>query len=244
MKSIRPMSKPELDQSLLKEVMVFGASGTLGDGILKALLKDIYVEKIHVITRRETPRIQEGVKQGKVIVTIHKNYLDYTPIEDKLLNTKTVYWALGTSSANVSDEEYTKIHVDFPVNFVKLWLSLQKEKQLSFHLITGAGTSTDSWFHWAREKAQAELQLKALTDKTELKFIAYRPGAVKPTAERSNFFHHLFYPLLGAIKATHIGQCMIEVSMRPKEVENGSIINHSSMKDFAEKYREHYQLPD
>ena len=170
--------------------------------------------------------------------------MDYTPIKDKLRNTKAVYWAIGTSAKNVSDEDYTKIHVDFPVAFVTLWLSVNKENHNSFHLITGAGTGADSWFHWAREKAKAENELSALAKGTGLRFIAYRPSFVMPSAERITFFKSLFYRPLEfmtlAVKSAHIGQCMIEVTMREKEIGNGSILNHSSIRNFAEKYRERY----
>ena len=245
---LRPFPKPLLNQDPLKEVMIFGASGTVGDGILKALLMDKNVQKIQVITRRLTPRINEGVKMGKVMVTKHMNYLDYTPLKDKLLNVNAVYWAIGTSARNVSDEEYTKIHVDFPVAFVKFWLSLNKAKRTSFHLITGAGTGANSWFHWAREKAKAENQLSSLAKDTGLRFISYRPSFVVPSAERVTFFKRLFYSPLEftnlAVKSSHIGQCMIEVTMRGKEIGNGSIINPASIHSFAEIYRGRYRVPD
>ena len=246
-KDIQPFSKPELNQGPLKEVMIFGASGTVGDGMLKALLMDKNVHKIQVITRRLTPRIEEGVATGKVIVTKHMNYLDYTPLKDKLINVKTVYWAIGTSTSNVNDEQYTEIHVDFPVAFVKLWLSLDKENQKSFHLITGAGTGADSSFHWAREKAKAEAQLTALAQGTGLRFIAYRPSFVMPSAERITFFKRLFYKPLEimalAVKSPQIGQCMIEVTVRKKEIGNGSILNHSSIRSFSEVYRQRNENP-
>jgi len=238
---IRPIAKPELNQGPLKDVMIFGATGTVGDGMLKALLMDQNVHKIQVITRRLTPRIDEGVKSVKIVVTKHMNYLDYAPIKDKLLNIKAVYWAIGTSARNVSDEKYTEIHVDFPVAFVKFWLSLNKEGPKSFHLITGAGTAADSSFHWAREKAKVENELTALAQGTGLRFIAYRPSFVMPSAERITFFKNLFYTSLEsmtlAVKSTHIGQCMLEVTMRQKEIGNGSILNHSTIRNFAEVYR-------
>ena len=246
--TIQPDPQPQLNPEPLKEVMIFGASGTVGDGIFKALLMDKNVQKIQVITRRLTPRIEEGVKMGKVTVTKHMNYLDYTPIKDKLQNIKAVYWAIGTSARNVSDEKYTEIHVDFPVAFVKFWLSVNKNKGKSFHLITGAGTGTDSWFHWAREKAKAENELTALAKDTGLRFIAYRPSFVKPSEERITFFQRLFYTPLEAlniaVKSTHIGQSMIEVTMRDKEIANGSIINHSSIHKFAEIYRDRYGVEE
>jgi nucleoside-diphosphate-sugar epimerase len=245
---LQPISKPKLNQDSLKEVIVFGASGTVGDGILKALLMDKNVQKIQVITRRLTPRIEEGVEMGKVVVTKHMDYLDYAPIKDKLLNVKAVYWALGTSARNVSDEKYTEIHVDFPVAFVNFWLSMNKAKKKSFHLITGAGTGADSWFHWAREKAKAENQLSTLAKGSGLRFIAYRPSFVMPSTERVTFFKSLLYAPLDftnlAVKSTHIGQCMMEATMRENEIGNGSILNHSSIHSFAEEYRERYGIPD
>ncbi len=247
-KDIKPLSEPRLNQEPLNEVMIFGASGTVGDGILKALLLDKNVQKIQVITRRLTPRIEGGVKMGEVIVTKHMNYLNYAPIKDKLLNVNAVYWAIGTSARNVSDEKYTEIHVDFPVAFVKFWLSLNKAKQKSFHLITGAGTGADASFHWAREKAKAEIQLTALAKGTGLRFIAYRPSFVMPSAELITFSKSLFYTPLEymtlAVKSTHIGQCMLEVTRRGKEVENGSILNHSSIRNFAEVYRARNEIAD
>ena len=245
--TIQPLADPQLNKQALKEVMIFGASGTVGDGILKALIMDKNVQKIQVITRRLTPRIEEGVKMGKVVVTRHMNYLDYAPIKDKLSNVKAVYWAIGTSARNVDDEKYTEIHVDFPVAFVKLWLSLIKGDQNSFHLITGAGTGADSWFHWAREKAKAEIELTAMTKGSGLKFIVYRPSFVAPSAERITFFKKLFYGpmefMTFAVRSTHIGQCMIEVTIRENEMENGTILNHSSIRKFAEVYRKQNEKP-
>ena len=52
-------------------IAIVGASGTAGDGILKAALADPDVDKIHVVTRRATPRIEEGVATGKVVMTLH-----------------------------------------------------------------------------------------------------------------------------------------------------------------------------
>jgi ABC-type sugar transport system substrate-binding protein len=63
-------------------IAIFGASGTAGDGILKAALADPDTRKIHVITRRATPRIEEGIAAGKVQMTLHMDYLDYAAIRE------------------------------------------------------------------------------------------------------------------------------------------------------------------
>jgi hypothetical protein len=125
-RQVIPLSDAE--PGSIDKVAIFGASGTAGDGILKAALADPYVNTIHVITRRSTPRIESGVASGKVIMTKHMDYLDYSTVQDRLRDVQAVFWALGTSSRNVDDETYSVIHVDFPVQFVKEWLQATSPK--------------------------------------------------------------------------------------------------------------------
>ena len=79
-------------------VAIFGASGTAGDGILKAALANPDIDEIHVVTRRTTPRIDAGVASGKVKMTLH---LDYLAIHEQIVGVDAAYWAIGTSSAGV-----------------------------------------------------------------------------------------------------------------------------------------------
>lgn len=65
--TIQPNPEPVLNPESLKEVMIFGASGTLGDGMLKALLMDKNIHKIQVITRRLTCRISINPVQPHLI---------------------------------------------------------------------------------------------------------------------------------------------------------------------------------
>jgi hypothetical protein len=65
-------------------IVLFGATGTAGDGILKAALADPEIKKIHVITRRMSPRIEEGVLSGKVQATLHMDYLDYSSLHEQI----------------------------------------------------------------------------------------------------------------------------------------------------------------
>ena len=54
------------DKNANQVVMVFGATGSAGDGLLKAAIEDPDIEKIYVVTRRSSPRIEAGVASGKV----------------------------------------------------------------------------------------------------------------------------------------------------------------------------------
>ena len=223
------------------EIAIFGASGTAGDGILKAALADPDVSNIHVITRRATLRIEAGVASGKVIMTKHLDYLDYSAVQDQFRDVQAVYWALGTSSRNVDDETYSVIHVDFPVQFVKEWLQVSNRPNISFHFISSSDISEDSSMHWAREKVRAEKELFALAEGTKLSVIAYRPDYIGPTEEEAHLGQKLLYwffaPVRAAVRAQQIGEAMLEVTTRGDEFKNGDKLGMASILRYSDAYR-------
>jgi hypothetical protein len=99
-------------------------------------------------------------------------------------------WGLGTSSLNVDDATYTRIHVDFPVAFVKAWLSARRAGPMSFHYVTGMGTDANGDQHWAREKGRAEHELASLAAGSDLRTFSYRSAFVRPATEQANLLHH------------------------------------------------------
>ncbi len=223
------------------EIAIFGASGTAGDGILKAALADPNVITIHVITRRATARIEAGVASGKVIMTKHMDYLDYSDLQDQLRDVQAVYWALGTSSRNVDDETYSIIHVDFPVQFVKEWLQISSRLNISLHFISSSDIAENSSMHWAREKVRAENELFGLAEGTKLDVIAYRPDYIGPTEEEAHLGQELlfwfFAPVRAAVRAQQIGEAMLEVTARGNEFKNGNTLGTASILRYSDTYR-------
>ena len=219
-------------------IAIFGASGTAGDGILKAALADPDVRQIHVITRRTTPRMEAGVAAGKVIVTTHTDYLDYAAIHEQIRNVDAVFWAIGISAWKVDEETYGRIHVDFPVRFVTEWLQASAKPDISFHYISSSDISEDASANWAREKVRAENSLFALAAGTRLRVIAYRPDYIGPTAEEEQLgqtlLWGLFAPVGAAVRASQIGQAMLEVSARGDAFTTGEKLTTRSIKRYAE----------
>ena len=236
-RSIEAFESPEVPP---EAIALFGASGTAGDGILKAALADPDIRKIHVITRRATARIEEGIASGKVQMTRHMDYLDYENIQDRLSGVDTVYWAIGTSSVGVDEETYGRIHVDFPMQFVREWTAINHNPDLSFHFISSSDISEDSKAMWAREKIRAEKSLFSFADGSSLRVIAYRPDYIGPTIEKAHFGQNLMYwffrPVGAAVKATEIGRAMLAVSARGSRIENGTKISTSSIIRFSDAY--------
>lgn len=226
------------------EIAIFGGSGTAGDGILKAALADPDVNTIHVITRRVTPRMEAGAAAGKVILTKHMDYLDYSALQDQLRDVQSVYWALGTSSRNVNEETYSVIHVDFPVQFLNEWLQAGKGSSAGFHYISSSDISEESSMHWAREKVRAEQALFALAEGSPLKVIAYRPDYIGPTAQESHLGQELLYgffaPVGAAVRAQAIGEAMLEVTARGDQFRNGDKLGTASIRRYSDAYRSRF----
>ena len=221
-------------------IAIFGASGTAGDGILKAALANPDIKKIHVITRRATPRIEEGMAAGKVKMTLHMDYLDYSAIHEQIAQLDAVYWAIGTSTVGVDEKTYGMIHVDFPAQFVSEWTDVSDKADISFHYISSSDISEDSSMMWAREKVRAEKTLFAFAEGSNLRVIAYRPDYIGPTAEQAhigqNILYWFFAPVKSAVRATQIGEAMFEVSARGSQFENGDHLGTWKIIRYSDAY--------
>ena len=238
---ITPEVAPVRDKNANAVVMVFGATGSVGDGLLKAAVEDSNVQKVYVVTRSSSPRMEAGVASGKVEIRLHQDFTDYSALADILGEVNTVMWGLGTSSLNVDDATYTRIHVDFPVAFVKAWLSARRSGPMSFHYVTGMGTDANGEKHWAREKGRAEHELAILATGSDLRTFSYRSAFVRPTTEQANVLHYIGEALLRpgslVITSDELGTAMLEISTRTSELANGTLIDNADSIAYANAYQ-------
>ncbi|MFU8763635.1 MAG: hypothetical protein ACNA7T_03875 [Haliea sp.] len=238
--TLTPATDTAYNPEANRVVMVFGATGSVGDGLLKAAMEAPEVEKVHVVTRRSSPRIDAGVAAGRVQIHVQQDFTDYSGLATVLGEVSTVLWGLGTSSLLVDDDTYTRIHVDFPIAFVRAWLAAGPPGPLSFHYVTGMGTDPEGSAHWAREKGRAERELAALAENTALRTFSYRSAFIRPTSEQANVLHYLLELLLRpgrlVITATELGQAMLVISARTGELANGTLIDNADSLAFAQQY--------
>ena len=243
--TITPKPEAARDKNANKVVMVFGATGSVGDGLLKAAVEDPEVEKIYVVTRRLSPRIEQEAASGKVEVRMHQNFTDYSNLMDILGEVNTVLWALGATSVGMDDSTYTQIHVDFPVAFVKQWLAARTAGPMSFHSVTGMGTDPQGSQHWAREKGRAEQEVAQLATNTGLRSFGYRSAFVRPTSETANPAHYVLEFLLQpgnlVISSKALGESMLEISARRAELQNGTLIDNADSIAYAKAFQERRQ---
>jgi len=238
--SLEPSANPVRDDTANRVVAVFGGTGSVGDGFLKAALADPDVEEVYAFTRRLSPRMEAEADNKKLTVILHEDFTDYSGVTDVLARINTVLWGLGTTSIGMDDETYTWIHVDFPLAFTRAWLDAKPKGPMSLHNITGMGTDPNGREHWAREKGRAELTLAKMGEENALRSYGYRSAFVRPTSETANAFHHLGEVLLKpgslVITATELGQAMLEIGARTNEVPNGTLIDNEDSIRYAKVY--------
>jgi hypothetical protein len=221
-------------------IAIFGASGTAGDGILKAALASPDISKIHVVTRRVTARMKDQSNSGKIQLIMHSDYLNYNAIIGQLAEADAVYWAIGINSLGVDEKTYAMIHVDFPMQFVAAWSSVSQKNDISFHYISSSDISDESTAMWAREKLRAEKSLFAFAEDSKMNVVAYRPDYIGPTKEESHIGQEILYgffaPVGAAVRAEQIGQAMIEVSVRGSEFDNGDKLHTGKIIRYSDAY--------
>jgi len=131
-----------------------------------AALADPSVSYITLLLRRELPSWANlppnaGEKSKTIILK------DFTQYPEDVISQITDHdgcvWALGKSSSGLSEEEYTKIHLDFPLAAVEALKKAgvgSREKPFNFVYLSGEGAdrSQKSPFMWARGKVRMPLE--------------------------------------------------------------------------------------
>lgn len=192
-------------------VILTGATGHAGSGVLHACLEHPSVSRVTAITRRPL-----DVRDDKLAEVIHDDFTDYSKVEDRLAGHDACFWCLGVSSTDVRGEEYRRITYDYTIAAAKVLERLSPG--MTFCYISGAGTDETqrSWMRWARVKGKVEADL-ALFD---LKFYAFRPGFIHPMKghRSSTLLGSLLYPLIKSsrrwcVEADEVGLAMINAAL-------------------------------
>jgi hypothetical protein len=236
-----PDDDPYRDPSANAVVMVFGATGSVGDGLLKAAMQDREVERIYALTRRMSPRLEAGQASDRVKVIMQDDFTDYGALGETLAEVNTVLWGLGTTSIGMDPGLYRRIHVDFPVAFVEAWLAARTTPPMAFHYVTGMGTGEGEKAQWAQDKGFAERRVAELAEGTGLRTYGHRSAWVRPTDENAHLGIYLGEWLLKpghlVIRGVDLGRAMLEISARTEELPNGTLIDNKDAIDYAAAYR-------
>ncbi|GLH72993.1 epimerase [Geothrix limicola] len=154
------------------KVLLFGATGMIGQGVLRECLLDPEVTQVVSVGRSLTGKAHPKLKE-----ILHADCFDLSPIADQLGDLDSCFFCLGVSSAGLGEAEYHRITFDLTLAVATTLCGLNP--RMSFGYISGAGadSSEKGRIMWARVKGQTENALLRLPFRAVHLF---RPGAIRP----------------------------------------------------------------
>ena len=205
-------------------IILTGATGFVGDGILLECLKDKRVEKVLSISRKPC-----GHKHDKLEELITNDLLKLPEGDERLQGYDAMLYCAGISANGLSEQQYRPVTYDIPLHFARI---LPDKEQMTYVYLSGAGTAADSKMMWARVKAETENAIFAMPFKHTY---ALRPTIMKPSkgqihVKKLDRIYLFFYPLMRLMKQANplseIGRAVINV------LENGCDKQILESKDF------------
>jgi len=154
------------------KVILFGATGMVGQGVLRECLLDADVERVLAIGRSPT-----GQTNAKLREIVHDNFLDFSTVESQMSGFDACFFCLGVSSVGMSDERYR--HLTYDITMAAARTLAKLNPGMVFIYVTGRGTdSTEQGrLMWARVKGKTENDLLKLPFKAAYLF---RPAGIQP----------------------------------------------------------------
>lgn len=217
------------------KAVIFGATGMVGEGVLHQSLKHPDVESVLVIGRRSC-----NVKHGKLKEIIHKDFFDYSNIEEQLEGYNACFFCLGVTSVGKKESEYA--HITYDLTMTAAAVLSKVNKDMTFCYVSGQGTdSTENGkLMWARVKGKTENDLKNFSFKAVYLF---RPGFIKPIKGLKNayflagalgFFYPVFRIFLPKYVCTleDLGNAMVKSALTGY---SKSVLENSDITDFGKE---------
>ena len=209
------------------KVIIFGATGMIGQGVLRECLLDPAVEAVLTVGRRATGRTEPKLHE-LVLDDLH----DYSGVTEKLTGYDACYFCLGVGSAGMKEEDYRRVTRDIPAAAGATLAALNPN--MTFVLVSGRSTdSTEKGsVMWARVKGAAENAIFALPFKGKY---AFRPGLIQARhgiQSRTTLYrvmYKLLWPLVSVLRSLYpnsvstteqLGRAMLNVTRRgyPKQI--------------------------
>lgn len=156
----------------MKVILIFGATGMVGQGLLLESLKDTAIEKIIVIGR--TPCNKTHPKLHEII---RDNLFSYSDISAQLTGIDATFFCLGTTAAGKNEAQYSLITKDLTLAAAQTLSSLNPNHTFVYVSADGADSSETSRMMWARVRGKTENELLKLPFKN---VFIFRPGVIQP----------------------------------------------------------------
>jgi uncharacterized protein YbjT (DUF2867 family) len=209
------------------KVILFGATGMVGQGALRECLLDPDVQGVLAVGRSATGQLHEKLRE-----IVHADLLDLSPIEDKLSGHDACFFCLGVSSAGMTEDAYSRVTYDIAMAVAQTLV--RRNPGMTFIFVSGAGADSTERGRtmWARVKGKTENALLRLPFKAAYMF---RPAFIQPLhgiTSKTRMYRMLYAvfrpltPLLKVLLPNHVttseqvGRAMLKVAKQgaPKAV--------------------------
>jgi uncharacterized protein YbjT (DUF2867 family) len=195
-------------------VVIFGATGMVGQGVLRECLHDRSVDAVLVVGRSPT-----GQTHPKLHEVVHTDFSDFSVLP--LDGYDACFFCLGVSAAAMSEKDYRAITYDTTIAAARAMFA--HNPTTTFIYVSGQGTSEQGRAMWARVKGETERALLEMSPHTYM----FRPGFIQPMhGARSKtplyaWTYRLATPLLPILRrlfpssvttTERVGQAMIRVA--------------------------------
>jgi uncharacterized protein YbjT (DUF2867 family) len=209
------------------KVILFGATGMVGRGVLRECLLDSEVESVLAIVRSTTAQ-----RHAKLQELVPESFFDFSAVGSRLSGYDACFFCLGVSSAGMSEADYQRLTYDVTLAAAKTLVD--RNPAMTFVYVSGAGTDGTERGRtmWARVKGRTENALLQMPFRGAYMFrpAVIRPGpGIRSKTRSYRVLYGLFGPILPVFKALfpgyvttteEIGRAMLEVAKHgaPKHV--------------------------
>lgn len=152
-------------------MILFGASGMVGQGVLRACLEDPAVTEVLAVGRRPLGRTAPKLRE-----VLHSDFTDLTPVADDLAGADACFYCLGVSAAGRDAAEYETVTYTYTLAAAQVVAA--GNPGLTFVYVSGEGTDSTEQGRsaWARVKGRTENALLSM----DMHAYAFRPGWIQP----------------------------------------------------------------
>ena len=202
------------------KVIITGATGMVGEGVLLACLENDHVHEVLIISRRHYELAHDKLKE---LLVPDFSYLEnYTAA---LQGYDACFYCAGISSVGVKEEAYSRITYDTTLAFARLLLRLNPGMVFNFVSGNRTDSSETGKVMWARVKGKTENALMKLPFKGQYNF---RPALMKGTKGQKNvkLIYRVLAPIIRpffpqkTLTLTQVGKAMINTVLTgyPKQI--------------------------
>jgi uncharacterized protein YbjT (DUF2867 family) len=172
------------------KVVVFGATGMVGQGVVRECLLDEGVESVVSIGRRAS-----GVTNPKFREVITEDLHDLSTYVDELAGVDACFYCLGQSSTGMKEDAYRE--VTFDLTMTAATGVARHNPEAVFVYVSGAGADASSGTMWARVRGETENALLA----TSLDTYVLRPGFIQSRhgARSRTLLYRIAYPVFALL---------------------------------------------